>query len=66
MNENWLCKHCQHYKGMIDKGASMPHTRCGAPKWQKYFEKGKDYLLHYASGRPNWCNTAGNLLPEGE
>ncbi len=55
MYENGHCKYCPHYRGMEDKGAPMPYTKCANLKWQKHFEKGKDYLLHYASGLPNYC-----------
>jgi len=53
--ENSICKHCKHYKGMIKKEAPMPYTKCGNSEWKQHFEKGKDYLLHYATDRPNWC-----------
>jgi hypothetical protein len=59
MHENWLCKHCDNYKGMEEiacyNGKKGLATRCGDPPLSKDFEKGKDYLLHYAYGRPNWC-----------
>ena len=55
MYTNWLCSHCPHYRGMEKLAAPMEYTRCGNPAWQKHFERGKDYLLHYATAQPNWC-----------
>lgn len=51
-NVNWVCRYCEYYAGMEDEGKA---TRCSDPQYMSYFKENKDYFIHYADARPNWC-----------